>query len=94
MRRAPGGLPMSLSAVPPVLRVVRLDPHDPRDGAALVQLLDEYARSPTGGGTALTDAVKAVKEGAYNYLEKPISEGVYVIWWEEVAIVAIVHQMR
>jgi ribosomal protein S18 acetylase RimI-like enzyme len=71
---------MSLSAVPPVLRVVRLDPHDPRDGAALVQLLDEYARSPTGGGTALTDAVKAalpgVLAGRPNYVGLLAWEGV------------------
>lgn len=54
------GLP---AALPAALRVTRLDPADPRDAAALVGLLDEYARSPTGGGTALTDEVKAVLPG-------------------------------
>jgi ribosomal protein S18 acetylase RimI-like enzyme len=35
------------------LRIGRLDPRDPRDAAALVRLLGEYASSPEGGGTPL-----------------------------------------
>jgi ribosomal protein S18 acetylase RimI-like enzyme len=38
---------------PAGLRIARLDPRDARDAAALVVLLDEYARSPEGGGTPL-----------------------------------------
>ena len=43
----------------PALRIARLDPRDARDAAALVALLDEYARGETGGGTALADDAKA-----------------------------------
>ena len=44
------------------LRALRIEPLDPtssRDAAALVALLDEYARDPTGGGTPLADDAKA-----------------------------------
>ncbi|MEI7445706.1 MAG: GNAT family N-acetyltransferase [Burkholderiales bacterium] len=41
------------------LRIARLDPRDARDAAALVDLLDQYARDPTGGGTALAEDAKA-----------------------------------
>jgi ribosomal protein S18 acetylase RimI-like enzyme len=44
---------------PPALRIERLDPRDPHDAAALVGLLDEYARSPTGGGTPLAPEARA-----------------------------------
>lgn len=40
-------------------RIVRLDPRAPRDAAALVELLDAYARDETGGGTPLSDDAKA-----------------------------------
>ena len=39
-------------------RIARLDPTDPRDAEALLALLDEYARSATGGGRALSDEAK------------------------------------
>ncbi|HEY0720023.1 MAG TPA: GNAT family N-acetyltransferase, partial [Gammaproteobacteria bacterium] len=35
-----------------------IDLHDPRDGAALLALLDGYARDPMGGGEALPDNVR------------------------------------
>jgi len=35
------------------------DYRDPRDAAAVVALLDAYARDPMGGGAALAEAVKA-----------------------------------
>ncbi|MCA3179297.1 MAG: GNAT family N-acetyltransferase [Burkholderiaceae bacterium] len=44
------------------VRALRIEPLDltaPRDAAALVALLDEYARDPTGGGTPLADDAKA-----------------------------------
>ncbi|MFM1988170.1 MAG: hypothetical protein RJA99_1127 [Pseudomonadota bacterium] len=50
---------MSRPAAVEGLRVARLDPRDPRDAAALVGLLDEYARDATGGGTPLADDAKA-----------------------------------
>ncbi|WP_324780619.1 GNAT family N-acetyltransferase [Thiobacillus sedimenti] len=40
-----------------VVRRARYD--DPADAAALVDLLDAYARDPTGGGAPLADAVRA-----------------------------------
>lgn len=43
----------------PALRIERLDPGAPRDAAALVALLDEYARGETGGGKALGDDARA-----------------------------------
>ncbi|THF62006.1 GNAT family N-acetyltransferase [Pseudothauera rhizosphaerae] len=39
--------------------VVATDLRDPAHAAALVALLDHYARDPMGGGTGLSDAVKA-----------------------------------
>lgn len=39
-----------------LIRVIDL--HDPRDGAALLELLDGYARDPMGGGEALDDEVQ------------------------------------
>jgi ribosomal protein S18 acetylase RimI-like enzyme len=50
---------MSRSDLPAGLRIERLDPRDPRHAAALVALLDGYARSPTGGGTPLADDARA-----------------------------------
>jgi ribosomal protein S18 acetylase RimI-like enzyme len=47
----------------PALRIERLDPLDARHAAALVALLDEYAGSPSGGGTRLTEGVKASLPG-------------------------------
>lgn len=43
----------------PGLRIGRLDPSAPRDAAALVALLDEYARDAAGGGTPLAGDAKA-----------------------------------
>jgi ribosomal protein S18 acetylase RimI-like enzyme len=43
----------------PGLRIGRLDPTAPRDAAALVALLDEYARDATGGSTPLAGEAKA-----------------------------------
>lgn len=39
--------------------IVKVDYRDPVHAAALVGLLDEYARDPAGGGTPLTAAVMA-----------------------------------
>ena len=39
--------------------IVRVDYRDPVHAAALVGLLDDYARDPAGGGTALTAEVRA-----------------------------------
>ncbi|RPH45015.1 MAG: GNAT family N-acetyltransferase [Burkholderiales bacterium] len=50
---------MSANAPVTALRIERLDPRDARDAAALVALLDEYARDGTGGGTPLADDVRA-----------------------------------
>jgi len=41
------------------LRIERLDPLDARHARALVTVLDGYARDPSGGGTGLTEEVKA-----------------------------------
>jgi ribosomal protein S18 acetylase RimI-like enzyme len=43
----------------PALRIERLDPGVPRDAAALLALLDEYARGETGGGQALAHDARA-----------------------------------
>ncbi len=48
---------MSDSAAP--LQVRRVDYRDATDRAALIALLDAYAQDPMGGGTLLTDDVKA-----------------------------------
>jgi ribosomal protein S18 acetylase RimI-like enzyme len=40
------------------LRIARLEPGQPRDAAALVALLDGYARSAAGGGTPLADEAR------------------------------------
>ncbi len=42
-----------------VVEVVRADYRDASHAAIIVQLLDEYARDPMGGGEPLADAVKA-----------------------------------
>ncbi|WP_233548286.1 GNAT family N-acetyltransferase [Aurantiacibacter zhengii] len=47
---------MSLAA--PTLTVSLADYADPADGAALVALLDAYARDPMGGGEHLSDTVR------------------------------------
>ncbi|GIX21055.1 GNAT family N-acetyltransferase [Erythrobacter cryptus] len=44
---------------PPALSIALADYRDPRDAAALVALLDAYARDPMGAGTPLPEAVKA-----------------------------------
>jgi ribosomal protein S18 acetylase RimI-like enzyme len=53
----------SPAAAPPAaadrVRIARLDPRSPVDAAALVALLDEYARDPTGGGVALGAEARA-----------------------------------
>jgi ribosomal protein S18 acetylase RimI-like enzyme len=41
------------------VHIERLDPLDPRHARALLTVLDGYARDPSGGGTGLTDDVKA-----------------------------------
>ncbi|HEY0719786.1 MAG TPA: GNAT family N-acetyltransferase [Gammaproteobacteria bacterium] len=42
-----------------MVEVIRtIDLHDPRDGAALLTLLDGYARDPMGGGEPLSDEVR------------------------------------
>lgn len=41
------------AGTPRTLRIERLDPLDARHAAALCALLDEYARSPSGGGTPI-----------------------------------------
>jgi len=43
----------------PALRIERLDPLDARHAAALLALLDEYARSPSGGGAPLAEDAMA-----------------------------------
>lgn len=43
----------------PNLRITRADYGNPDDAAALVKLLDDYARDPMGGGAALEAEVKA-----------------------------------
>ncbi len=40
-------------------QVVRADYHNPQHAEIIVQLLDEYARDPMGGGAPLSDDVKA-----------------------------------
>ena len=39
--------------------IVRVDYRDPKQGADLVTLLDTYARDPMGGGTPLSDDLRA-----------------------------------
>lgn len=41
------------------LRIERVDPNDPRQAAALLQVLDAYACSAEGGGTPLADEARA-----------------------------------
>lgn len=41
------------------LRIERIEPLDARHAQALLTVLDGYARDPSGGGTGLTDDVKA-----------------------------------
>jgi len=48
-----------LTVAAPVLTVDLADYADPRDGAALVGLLDAYARDPMGGGAPLSDHARA-----------------------------------
>ena len=43
----------------PLIKIVRADYADPVHGAALVDLLDSYARDPAGGGEALSDFARA-----------------------------------
>ena len=43
----------------PTLTITRADYADPRDAAAVVGLLDAYARDPMGGGQPLTAEVRA-----------------------------------
>jgi ribosomal protein S18 acetylase RimI-like enzyme len=40
------------------VKVIRADYADPEHGAALIALLDAYARDPMGGGEPLSDAVR------------------------------------
>ena len=42
-----------------MIEVVRADYADPTHAAALVNLLDAYARDPAGGGVALSDFARA-----------------------------------
>jgi len=41
------------------IKIVRVDYGDPAHAAALVDLLDSYARDPAGGGEALSDFARA-----------------------------------
>ncbi|HYF60359.1 MAG TPA: GNAT family N-acetyltransferase [Burkholderiaceae bacterium] len=50
---------MTGPATPDAVRIERLDPLDARHAAALVELLDEYARDPMGGGAALSADARA-----------------------------------
>jgi len=43
---------------PTAVRVRRLDPRDRSDAAALLRLLDHYARSPAGGARPLADEAR------------------------------------
>ena len=43
----------------PALTIALADYRDPRDAAAVIALLDAYARDPMGGGAPLGDNVKA-----------------------------------
>lgn len=42
-----------------MIAIVTLDLHDPAHAAALLELLDHYAREPTGGGTPISATVRA-----------------------------------
>jgi GNAT superfamily N-acetyltransferase len=44
---------------PLLIRIVRVDYADPVHAAALVELMDRYARDPAGGGEALSDFARA-----------------------------------
>ena len=44
---------------PLLIKLVRVDYADPVHGAALVDLLDNYARDPAGGGEPLSDFARA-----------------------------------
>lgn len=44
---------------PPLIRIVRARYDDPTHAAALVDLLDAYARDPAGGGEPLSDFARA-----------------------------------
>jgi GNAT superfamily N-acetyltransferase len=43
----------------PLIKIVRADYADPAHGAALIDLLDSYARDPAGGGEPLSDFARA-----------------------------------
>ena len=43
----------------PLIKVARADYTDPVHGAALIDLLDSYARDPAGGGAPLSDFTRA-----------------------------------
>lgn len=43
----------------PLVKIVRADYADPAHGAALIDLLDSYARDPAGGGDPLSDFARA-----------------------------------
>ena len=43
----------------PLIKIVRADYADPAHGAALIDLLDSYARDPAGGGAPLSDFARA-----------------------------------
>lgn len=47
------------NSIPDGIRIGRADYANPRHAAALVSLLDAYARDPMGGGEALSDFAKA-----------------------------------
>lgn len=52
-------IPVPTPAIAAALHIVRADYANPVHAAALVQLLDEYALDPMGGGHALSDFAKA-----------------------------------
>ena len=53
MTSTASGAPVSIS-----ISICRADYGNPRDAAALIALLDSYARDPAGGGVPLRDNVK------------------------------------
>jgi ribosomal protein S18 acetylase RimI-like enzyme len=42
-----------------MIEIIEVNPAEPHHAKAIVQLMDEYARDPMGGGQALSEAVKS-----------------------------------
>ena len=58
-RRSPPGTGDVVTATAPTLTIALADYADPRDGAAVIDLLDAYARDPMGGGEPLSEQARA-----------------------------------